>query len=46
MQPELVDSEAVEKVLKQLTDREVFVCVLGRYNVGKSTLINSVLSAE
>ena len=45
-QPELVELEVVEKVLKQLSDREAFVCVLGRYNVGKTTLINALLSAK
>ena len=43
---ELVESEVVEKILNQLSDKEVYVCVLGRYNVGKSTLINALLSAE
>lgn len=45
-QPELVELEVVEKVVKQLSNREAFVCVLGRYNVGKTTLINALLSAE
>ena len=44
--PKLVEPEALEKVFKQLSDKEVYVCVLGRYNVGKSTLINTLLSAE
>ena len=44
--PELVESEAVEKILSQLSNKDVYVCVLGRYNVGKSTLINALLSAE
>ena len=44
--PVLVESEAVEKILNQLSDKEVYVCVLGRSNVGKSTLINALLSAE
>ena len=44
--PELVESEAVEKIFKQLSNNEVYVCVLGRYNVGKSTLINALLFAE
>ena len=44
--PELVESEAVKKILNQLSDKEVYVRVLGRNNVGKSTLINALLSAE
>ena len=44
--PALVDTKAVGKVLRQLTRKEVYLCVLGRYNVGKSTLINALLRAE
>ena len=44
--PVLADSKEVEMVLRQLTEKEVYLCVLGRYNVGKTTLINALLYAE
>ena len=44
--PELVDCEAVEKIFKQLFNNEVDMCVLGRYKMGKSTIINALLSTE
>ena len=47
-----VDNQAVDKLLKQLEGgssckgRSASLCVLGRYNVGKTTLINALLSAR
>lgn len=46
------DKQAVEKLLKQLEagssseGHRACLCVLGRYNVGKSTLLNALLSAR
>ena len=46
------DKQAVSKLLEQLEGesscegRTAYLCVLGRYNVGKSTLLNALLSAR
>ena len=42
----LVDLAAVERIEKQLKDHSVYVCFLGRYNSGKTTLINAMLGIE
>ena len=39
----LLNQRAFEKVLNQLTKGEVHICVLGRSNVGKSTIVNALL---
>ncbi|XP_019849712.1 PREDICTED: uncharacterized protein LOC109580696 [Amphimedon queenslandica] len=50
IQPQKFDvpqfNDAIEKVLRQLVDKRVYICVLGRYNVGKTTLINALLRNE
>lgn len=35
---------ALEKVLNQLVNGEVHICVIGRTNAGKSTVINALLN--
>ena len=46
------DKQTVEKLCKQLEGGDsceglkAWICVLGRYNVGKSTLLNALLSAR
>lgn len=48
----IIDPEVKNKVLNQLTGSEyvggpcAYLCTLGRYNVGKTLLINALLSAE
>ena len=44
--PYIIDSKALQRIQKQLTDRSVYICVLGRYNAGKSTIINALLNEE
>ena len=44
--PYIIDSRALQRIQMQLTDRSVYICVLGRYNAGKSTIINALLNEE
>ena len=44
--PNFVHDEAVLKVEQQLLNSSVYICVLGRYNVGKTTLINAIIGEE
>ena len=47
----IIDAELRDKVLGQLKGKDcvgqcAYLCTLGRYNVGKTMLINALLSAE
>ena len=48
----ITDQQAMSKLLNQVVGEgvikgpRVHICVLGRYNVGKSTLLNALLSSE
>lgn len=42
----LFPPEAREKIMQQLVNNTLYMCVFGRYNVGKSTMINALLSSE
>ena len=47
----IIDAEMRDKVLSQLTGKDcvgpcAYLCTLGRYNVGKTLLINALLSAK
>ena len=47
----IIDAEVRDKVLSQLTGKDyvgpcAYLCTLGRYNVGKTLLINALLSAQ
>ena len=44
--PYIIDSKALQRIQMQLTNRSVYMCVLGRYNAGKSTIINALLHEE
>ena len=43
---DITDSEALDKLSRQLKGMSVFICTGGRYNTGKSTLINALLREE
>ena len=42
----VVDAQALDKVLAQLSQKAVYICVCGCYNAGKSTLINALLRSQ
>ena len=39
----LRDNEEVQEIQKQLRNKEIIMCVFGRHNCGKSTLLNTLL---
>ena len=43
---ELSDKELRDNAYRQLTEGVVVICLFGRFNSGKSTLINAVLGDE
>lgn len=44
--PEFISYNALVKVEQQLHDCSVYICVVGRYNAGKTTVINALLGNE
>ena len=43
---ELSIAEELDKTTKQLLEKQILISVLGNHNSGKSTLLNSLLSAR
>ena len=43
---ELSEKELCDNALRQLMERVVAICLFGRFNSGKSTMINAVLGNE
>ena len=37
------ETDESREIQKQLKEREIIICVLGRHNSGKSTLLNAIL---
>ena len=44
--PDFVQYDALLKVEQQLLNSRVYICVVGRYNVGKTTVINALIGEE
>ena len=43
---EIVNPKEVKKIMEQVNMKAAFICVTGRYNAGKSTLINALLGSK
>ena len=43
---DITDVEAFGKLSRQLKGMSVFICVGGRHNIGKNTLLNTLLDED
>ena len=41
-----LEKELINNASRQLTERTVVICLFGRFNSGKSTMINAILGNE
>ena len=42
----IIDTAALGRIKEQLNHKAVYICVVGKYNSGKTTFINALLGKE
>ena len=42
----IIDTAALGRIKEQLNHTTVYVCIIGKYNSGKTTFINALLGKE